>query len=417
MDESQLYSVDEAVARILTGVRRLPAEQVTLLNALGRALAEDVLAPVSLPPFANSSMDGYAVRAADIAAASQEAPARLKVVMDIPAGTAPDRPIKAGQAARIMTGAPMPEGADAVVPVEQTDQSWRGSGSDPMSDQVAIVSPVRSGDYVRQVGDDMAAGQVVLQAGTIVRAQELGVLAGIGCGQVNVVRQPRVAIVSTGDELVDVDDPLTPGKIRDVNSYTLHGLVLAYGGIPIRIPTARDTLEDVRRRFDEALAHQPDLIVSSAGVSVGAYDVVRAVLDELGKIDFWRVNLRPGKPLAYGNLRGVPFFGLPGNPVSAMVTYDVFVRPVLLRLTGRPDALPTVQAVMGESLLSDGRRSYLRVKMTNENGTFIAHTTGTQSSSALLSMVQADGLLIIPEGITEVTAGQSFAVRLLHTIE
>lgn len=169
MDESQLYSVDEAVARILTGVRRLPAEQVTLLNALGRALAEDVLAPVSLPPFANSSMDGYAVRAADIAAASQEAPARLKVVMDIPAGTAPDRPIKAGQAARIMTGAPMPEGADAVVPVEQTDQSWRGSGSDPMSDQVAIVSPVRSGDYVRQVGDDMAAGQVVLQAGTIVR--------------------------------------------------------------------------------------------------------------------------------------------------------------------------------------------------------------------------------------------------------
>lgn len=417
MTESQLHSVDEAISRILTDISRLPSEQVELIAAYGRTLAEDILAPVSLPPFANSSMDGYAIRAADIAAASQDSPVRLRVVTDIPAGTAPQRAIGAGEAARIMTGAPLPEGADAVVPVEQTDQTWRGSNSAPLSDSVAIFAPARSGAYVRQIGDDMKSGEVVLQAGTVVRAQELGLLAGMGCARVDVIRQPRIAILSTGDELVDVNEPLTAGKIRDMNGYTLYGLVLAYGGIPIRIPTARDTLDDVRRRFSEALDQQPDLIISSAGVSVGAYDVVRAVLDELGRIDFWRVNLRPGKPLAYGNVRGVPFFGLPGNPVSAMVTYDVFVRPVLLKMTGRPDAVPTVQAVMGETLQSDGRRSYIRVTLTQEDGRYVARTTGTQSSSALLSMVQADGLLIIPEGITEAAAGQTFAVRLLHSIE
>jgi molybdopterin molybdotransferase len=417
MSESHLYSVDEATARILTGIRQLPEEPVELLAAFGRVLAEDVQSGISLPPFANSSMDGYAVCAADISAATQNDPVRLNVVMDIPAGTAPEGLIQAGQAARIMTGAPLPEGADAVVPVEKTDQSWRGSGDSSLSGTVAVFSSVGAGDYVRRVGEDIQSGQTVLSAGTVIRAQELGVLAGIGRAQVSVIRQPRVAILSTGDELVPVDHPLSPGKIRDTNSYTLYGLVLTYGGIPLVIPTAGDTVESVRRRFHEALDQQPDLIISSAGVSVGAFDVVRAVLAEMGHIDFWRVNLRPGKPLAYGFLQGVPFFGLPGNPVSAMVTYDVFVRPVLLKMTGRPDALPTVQALAGESLHSDGRRSYLRVILSRENGQLIARTTGTQSSGALMSMAQADGLLIIPEGITEVEIGQQFAIRLLRSLE
>lgn len=417
MTDSPLHNIDEATARILTAIQRLPAETVALIAAFGRVLAEDVRAPISLPPFANSSMDGYAVRAEDVTSATQDSPAQLRVTMDIPAGTAPDRPLQTGEAARIMTGAPMPDGADAVVPVEQTDQTWRAGADEPLLERVAILSPVRAGDYVRPIGEDVTAGQTVLHAGTPLRAQELGALAGIGCAQVQVMRQPRVAIVSTGDELIGVDEPLSPGKIRDSNSYTLYGLVLAYGGVPIRIPTAHDTLEDVRRRFHEALDAQPDLIVSSAGVSVGAFDVVRTVLDELGQVDFWRVNLRPGKPLAYGHLRSVPFFGLPGNPVSAMVTFDVFVRPVLLKMLGRPDALPTVQAVMGESLRSDGRRSYLRVTLSQENGHIVARTTGTQSSGALMSMVQADGLLIIPEGVTDVAAGQTFPVRLLRSIE
>lgn len=417
MSVTPLHSIDEATARILTNIERLPAQTVSLLDSFGRVLAEDVHAPVSLPPFANSSMDGFAVRAADIAAASQAAPAQLNVVMDIPAGTAPQGQLRAGEAARIMTGAPLPEGADAIVPVEQTDQHWRSSGDEPLAPTVNILSPVKLGDYVRDVGEDIHAGNIVLTAGTVIRAQEMGVLAGIGRGTISVIRAPRIAIVSTGDELVGVDEPLTPGKIRDMNSYTLYGLTLTYGAVPIRIPTAGDTLESVRQRFNEAISHQPDMIISSAGVSVGAFDVVRTVLDELGHVDFWRVNLRPGKPLAYGQLGGIPFFGLPGNPVSVMVTYDVFVRPALLKMTGSSDALPTVKAVMGEPLRSDGRQTYLRVKLSREDGQLVARTTGTQSSGALMSMVQADGLLIIPEGLTEVVAGQTFDVRLLRSLE
>lgn len=411
---SELLNVDTAVERILADIHPLAAEQVALQDALGRVLAEDVRAETAIPPFANSSMDGYAVRAADTANGS----ARLRVVLDIPAGALPpERAVQLGEAARIMTGAPMPPGADAVVPMEQTDQGWNAGEPPPLPDTVGILKGVKAGDSVRPIGEDVQAGQTVLRAGHTLRAAELGVLAALGYARVTVVRQPRVAIVSTGDELLEADQPLTPGKIRDSNSYTLAGLVTTYGGIPIRIPIARDTLDDVRRRFNEALSHEPDVILSSAGVSVGTFDVVRTVLNELGAVNFWRVNLRPGKPLAYGHLKGVPFFGLPGNPVSAMVTFDVFVRPVLQKLTQKPEPLPTVQAVVGEAMRSDGRRSYIRVILSRENGQLVATTTGTQSSGALTSMVLADGLLIIPEGVTQVAAGQTLDVRLLRWID
>lgn len=410
----ELLNVDTAVARILADIHPLDAEEIALHEALGRVLAADARAETAIPPFANSSMDGYAVRAADTANGS----ARLRVVLDIPAGALPpEQAIQPGEAARIMTGAPMPPGADAVVPMEQTDQGWNAGEPPPLPDTVGILSGAKPGDNVRPIGEDVQAGQTVLRAGRVLRAAELGVLAALGYARVQVIRQPRVAIVSTGDELLEADQPLTPGKIRDVNSYTLAGLITTYGGIPIRIPIARDTLDDVRRRFNEALSHQPDLILSSAGVSVGTFDVVRTVLNELGAVDFWRVNLRPGKPLAYGNLANVPFFGLPGNPVSAMVTFDVFVRPVLQRMTGLPEPLPTVSAAAGEAMRSDGRRSYIRVILKRENGQLVATTTGTQSSGALTSMVMADGLMIIPEGVTQVVAGQMLDVRLLRWID
>ncbi len=412
-----LLNVDEAVARILDAIHFLGIEHVPLLDALGRVLAAPLVADLSLPPFANSSMDGFAVRAADLASASPAQPVTLRVVADIPAGAAPTHTISLGEAARIMTGAPLPSGADAVVPVEQTDQSWRSGDNAPLPDQVAVNASVSVGDSVRPVGEDIAAGETVLEAGTIIGAPELGVLAALGQAQIAVTRRPRVALLSSGDELVGVDEPLAPGKIRNTNSYTLFGLIRAYGGVPIIIPTAHDTLDDVRRRFREALSHQPDLILSSAGVSVGAFDVVRAVVEELGEIGFWRVNLRPGKPLAFGNLGGIPFFGLPGNPVSAMVTFDVFVRPALLKMSGSPDAQPTVEATLRAALKSDGRRSYIRVKLSREAGEIIADTTGTQSSGALMSMVRADGLLIIPEGVTEAHAGDKFAVRLLRNFD
>lgn len=411
---ADLLNVDDAVARILSEISILSAENIPLIESLGRVLAAPLISEISLPPFANSSMDGFAVRSGNTQFATREQPALLRLMFDIPAGSSPTETIHPGQSARIMTGAPLPDGADAVVPVEDTDQEWKPGSGDPLPPIVKVYTPVRVGSSVRPVGEDIQAGQTVLEAGTLIRAQELGVLAALGQAQVSVTRRPRIAIVGSGDELVEVDEPLAPGKIRDVNSYTLFGLITGYGGEAIRIPTARDTIEDVRRAFNEALSHQPDIILSSAGVSVGTFDVVRTVIDDLGKIDFWRVNLRPGKPLAFGKLGGVPFFGLPGNPVSAMVTFDVFVRPVLLRMSGRPDAIPTVEATLRETLASDGRRSYIRVTLESENGQYYATSTGTQSSGALTSMIRADGLLVIPEGVTEARAGEKFPVRLLR---
>jgi molybdopterin molybdotransferase len=412
-----LLTVDEALERVLSRITPLSAEAVPVPQSLGRTLAEDIIASTNIPPFANSSMDGYAVRAGDVATSSPESPVRLSVIMDIPAGTAHGRAVGPQEAARIMTGAPMPDGADAVIPVEQTDDRWTSDGAAPLPEQIAIFRAARLGDHVRPAGEDMRAGQTVLSAGTVLRPQDIGVLVSLGLAQVAAYRRPRVAILATGDELIDLDEPLTPGKIRNSNSYVLAALVTTCSGVPFRLPPARDTLEDVRRRFVEALAYQPDLIVSSAGVSVGTHDVVRTVVDELGRVDLWRVNLRPGKPLAFGHVKGIPFFGLPGNPVSTMVTFDIFVRPALVKQTGGdPYAVEMATAVLGEDIRSDGRRSYLRVRLSREGGELIARMTGTQSSGALLSMVLADGLLIIPEGTKEAGAGSRFPVRLLRNL-
>lgn len=413
---SELMSVDAALERVLEHFHRLETETIPLDQSLDRVLGADVHAEHNVPPFPNSGMDGYAVRAEDVAAASPDRPTRLRVAFDIPAGSAPTLPLHPGQAARIMTGAPIPQGADAVVPVENTDSTWRGDSTDILPSEVLIYRSVKAGDSIRQAGEDIRAGQVVLRAGTVLRAAEIGVLASIGSSQVVVVRRPRAVIVSTGDELAGLDETLMPGKIRDSNSHVLAALVTTYGGAAIRIPVARDTLDDVRRRFREALEQRPDVIISSAGVSVGAFDVVRAVLSELGEVNFWRINLRPGKPLAFGQLQGVPFFGLPGNPVSAMVTFEIFVRPALLKLGGQPDVVETVSAVVGEDIRSDGRRSYLRVTLAQENGHLTARTTGIQSSAALTSMVLADGLLIVPENVTLVASGEVLPVRLLRPL-
>lgn len=413
---SSLLSVDEALVRILNEIETLPPETIPLVDALDRVLATDVNAGISLPPFANSSMDGYAVRAADTASAGRANPVALRVVMDIQAGMMPAGTVEAGQAARIMTGAPLPSGADAIVPVEDTDGDWDKAAGAPPPEQVRVFREVAAGAYVRPVGEDIQAGDKVLAAGMVLRPQELGVLAALGQATVSVIQRPRVAILSSGDELVRAEDPLTPGKIRDVNSYTLAGLVQTHGTIPLVLPVARDTADEVRRLFNEALEQQPTMIISSAGVSVGAADLIRDVLQELGEVGFWRINLRPGKPLAFGELGGVPFFGLPGNPVSVMVTFDVLVRPALLKQAGRPAAWPLAQATAGEDMRSDGRRSYLRVRLQYRDGRLLATTTGTQSSGALMSMVLADGLMIVPEGVTAITAGETFAVRLLRPV-
>jgi molybdopterin molybdotransferase len=407
-------SVEEAIATILATVPVLPAEKVALLECLDRVLAEDIVAADSLPPFANSSMDGYALRAADVTGAGEKLPVALRVLADIAAGSVPEVTIVAGTAARIMTGAPMPAGADAVVPVEDTSEPWRDSQR-PLPESVDIFRAVEPGAYVRPAGQDIEAGQPVLVAGRLLRPQEIGVLAALGINRVAVVRRPRVAILATGDELIDVSEPLQPGKIRNSNSYAQVAQTLAMGAVPVQLGVARDSEEHVRERLQAGLDAGVDLFVSSAGVSVGAYDVVKAVLEKEGNVGFWRVRMRPGKPLAYGRYHGVPYLGLPGNPVSAMVSFERFARPLIRKMAGhRHLSRPTVEATLLEPIDSDGRESYVRaIVRRGREGSYVATTTGDQGSNIMTSMVKANALLIVPEGIKHVAAGNKLQALML----
>lgn len=407
-------TVEEALATILATVPVLPAEKVVLLEALDRVLAEDIVAADSLPPFANSAMDGYALRAADVAGASAGEAVALRVLADVAAGSVPDVTLVAGTAARIMTGAPMPAGADAVVPVEDTSEPWRDSQR-PLPEIVRIFRAVEPGAYVRPQGQDIEAGQTVLLAGHHLRPQEIGVLAGLGINRLAVVRRPRVAILATGDELIDVSEPLQPGKIRNSNSYAQVAQTLAMGAVPVQLGVARDSEDDVRYRLQQGLAAGVDLFISSAGVSVGAYDVVKAVLEKEGNVGFWRVRMRPGKPLAYGRYGGVPYLGLPGNPVSAMVSFERFARPLIRKMAGhRRLSRPEVQITLLEPIQSEGRESYIRAIVTRgREGDYEAKTTGDQGSNIMTSMVKANALLIVPEGIKQVAAGDRLRALML----
>jgi molybdopterin molybdotransferase len=404
-------NVDEALARILEHIHLLAAETVALEHSLGRVLAEDIISRLDLPPFDNSSMDGFAIQAADSLGASKASPIRLPIVMDILAGSIPEGAIQAGQAARIMTGAMIPEGADAVIPVEETDSDFRNQ---ELPETVALFASVPVGASIRKRGENIHQGQVVIKAGTQIRSAEIAIIASLGKGTISVKKQPKVAIVGSGDELLGLDEAPANGKIYDSNAYALASMVEEDGGIAVRFPPAKDYPEALRESYRAALAENPDMIISSAGVSVGAADYVREIMSELGEIGFWRINLRPGKPLAFGHLGGVPFFGLPGNPVSAMVTYTVLVRPSLLKMAGRANQSRTVEAIVGERMVSDGRRTYARVRLEAKNGQWLAYETGTQSSGAHLSMLLADGLLIIPEEQKVVEAGEKLPVLLLR---
>ena len=412
-----LLNVDSAEAKILAQIHTLGSETVSLPECLGRVIAGDIVSPVDLPPFDNSAMDGFALHHEDSAGATADEPLTLPVSLDIMAGAAPASQLERGTAARIMTGAPIPAGSSAVIPVEDTDDQWQKGESSPAPASVGILRSLSFGENIRRAGENIRAGEIIMRAGTIVRPAEIGMLAGIGCAKVSVIQKPKVVILSSGDELVDVHQALEPGKIRDSNSYTLAALIRQAGATPIRLPIARDDLNAIRAMYRRALEIDPDMIISTAGVSVGAADLVKVVMDELGDIDFWRINMRPGKPLAFGMLRGVPFFGLPGNPVSTMVTYEVLVRPALAKLCGRAQKPKLVTAELATDLRSDGRRSYNRVTLAREDDRIVARSTGIQSSGALMSMVLADGLAIIPEGRRQVSAGESLSVLLLRDLD
>jgi molybdopterin molybdotransferase len=403
----RLLNVDEALSAILEKIPVLGPEETMLDQALGRVLAEDVCADIHVPPFDNSAMDGYAVRAADTADAAPAGPVTLRVIADLPAGYLPDRPVGPGEAVRIMTGAPLPSGADAIVRVEDTEP---GPGT------VLLRAPSRPGRDVRLAGEDVRAGDLVLPRGTYVRPAEVGMLAMLGRRSVHVVRRPRVAVLTTGDELVDVDEPLTPGKIRNVNLYSIAAQVRWYGGEPISLGVARDTLEDLEAKIRKGMS--ADLLVTSAGVSVGDYDVVKIVLDKLGRIDFWRVNMKPAKPIAFGRIGTIPMFGLPGNPASSMVAFEEFVRPAILKMQGRRALKkPALWAIADVPLDNrGGRRSFVRGYVYRDDGQHRVRPAGVEGAGIMTAMVRANCFIVIPEAVERVAVGDTVSVELLDGV-
>ncbi len=417
-----MISVEEARSYILQHFHPLEAERVPMLDALDRVLAEDIVADTHVPPFNNSAMDGYAVRAEDIANASAKQPASLRVIGDVAAGHTAKRAVERGTAMRIMTGAPLPPGADTVVRFEETSEGveTRGAGKD--HDSVDILKAIPRGDNVRAAGEDIHAGEVVLPKGMVVRPAEIGVMASLGKKEVSVHRRPRVAILATGDELVAIDEPVTPGKIRNSNEYSNAAAVLKAGGVPIRLGIGRDNIEDLTAKIHAGLDANADLFLTSAGVSVGDYDMVKDVLNTEGEMHFWQVKMKPGKPLAFGVLRGnakpqrdVPLLGLPGNPVSAMISFEVFARPAILTMLGKTRLTrPSVRATLLEDVQNTAnRRNFIRVVVEKRDGGYAARMTGEQGSGILTSVSRANGLLIVPEDVVLVRKGEAVDVQML----
>ena len=419
--DEPMLSVEEALDRILSFFNILEPEDRPTLDALGQVLAEDVPAEFDIPPLDNSAMDGYAVQAGSIESASSVSPVVLRVIGSVAAGEVPQHEVTPGTAVRIMTGAPVPKGADAVVPFEETDEEERQRDGRPSSDiGVHFHEPPLAN--VRPAGQDVKKGERVLEKGAVLRPSEIGVLTSLGLSEVRVVRRPLAAILATGNELIEPTAALTAGRIYDSNSYGLASAVKRAGGIPLMLGIAGDNLHSIRVKIEQAM--DSDILITSAGVSKGDYDVVRDVLSRYGRIEFWSVRMRPAKPLAFGLLQGsngkvLPHLGLPGNPVSAMVAFEQFGRAAIKKMMGRPNSrIPTVEAVLEEPIQNiDGRRVYARVVVTKRNGTYYARLTGHQGSNLLTSLARANGLAICPEDLPQKDAGQKVTVQMLDWTE
>jgi molybdopterin molybdotransferase len=409
-----MLTVAEASERIMAEIRQLDAESVPLKRALGRVCAEDISATVTMPPWSNSSMDGYAVRSADITPVMGGERVTLRVVATIAAGEFAPRPLKRGEAMRIMTGAPVPEGADSVIRKEHTDGGKK---------KVEIRDALDVWKNIRPAGEDYQRGDVLAKRGAPIRPALLGVLASSGISKVRAFRRPRVAIISSGDELVDIDEfdeVVAQRRIVSSNSYTLDALTRVAGGIPVDLGIAADTKASLKRKLEGA--RDCDLILTSAGVSVGDLDYTRNVFEELGgEQKFWKVKMRPGAPLAFGMLKDIPWLGVSGNPVSAMVSFELFVRPALRKMQGHAGLFRRTVTVTVEEEVKIGAKltHFLRaiVRRTTD-GTLVARLTGQQSSGMLTSMVKANALLIVPETSPKVAPGsQLHALMLDQSLE
>lgn len=401
-----MISVTEARDLILSQVKTVGLEKVELFASLGRVLAEDIVATRNQPPWDNSAMDGYAVRATDTASASVSTPVLFTVIERLPAGYRAKNKVGPNQAIRIMTGAPIPIGADTVIRSEDAEEVG--------GDCFRISKPVRLGVDLRRMGEDHALGENLLCRGMVIRPAEIGLLASNNRSMISVFRRPRVAILSSGDEIADMDEDLGTGKIVDSNSYSLGAMTLEAGCLPIRLGISRDIRQDLEDKLQEGLS--ADVILTSGGVSVGEFDFVKEALGALGAdMQFWKVAMTPGRPLAFGKIQKTLTFGLPGNPVAAMVTFELFVRPALLKMRGCNRLYRrTVHATLLEDIKKLlGRKQFFRMQVSEENGGLFAKRTGPQGSGILRSMSLADGLAITHEGQEILKKGEQVELILL----
>ncbi|MFA4916269.1 MAG: gephyrin-like molybdotransferase Glp [Syntrophales bacterium] len=400
-----MITVEDALNYILGTISPLGLEKVNILDALGRVVGENVYAGRNIPPKDNSAMDGYALQWEDTIGATRETPVTVDVIEDIPAGHIPLKSVERGTASRIMTGAPVPGGADAVLRMEDTEKDGQ---------RVKIYAEIKQGEDIRYAGEDVQEGELVITRGKIIRPAEIGMLSSLGRSFIYVYQRPLIAILSTGDELVDIDETPSPWKIVASNSYSLTAQVLDAGGIPLLLGIAKDTREDLIAKFRAAM--RADIIVSSGGVSVGDYDLVKDIMREVGNtMEFWRVAMRPGRPLAFGNIEGIPVFGLPGNPVSSMISFEQFIRPSILKMMGHKNLFRnTVNACLQDDIRKGkGVKNFIRGRIEYSGGKYTVSTTGEQGSGILKSMVGANGLIILPEDVTLARKGEEVTVQLL----
>jgi len=400
-----MIPLSEARAYVLAGAAARPPASVALARSLGCVLAEPIVATEAIPPFANTAMDGYALRAADTDGASEDAPVRLRVVGELPAGHAPTAPVGPGEAIRIMTGAPMPDGADAVMMVERTARDG--------DDGVLVQAVAKTGDHIRLPGGDLEAGQVVFTAGTVLGPAHVGVLASVGAHVVPVYRRVRVGVLSTGDELVE-QGALAPGQIRDSNRPMLLALAAAAGAEVIDLGLARDDEDLIVSVLEDAFT-RCDAVLTSGGVSVGDYDFVKAALDRFGQLEWRQIAIKPAKPLAFGIVQGVPVFGLPGNPVSSLVSFELFARPALRSMMGYTECRRVevvARAAHAFTRRPDGKVHLDRVRVRWEGGGYVVVSTGKQESNVLSATAAANGLALVPDG-DGVVEGGSLTVILL----
>lgn len=419
-----MIPVEEALDRILSYVDALPSEERPLVDALGQVLAEEIIAGFNIPPLDNTAMDGYAVRASDTVGAAEDAPVSLAVIGEVAAGYEYAGEVQPGTAVRIMTGAPIPRGADAVVPFEETDEPFERAPARTgrlEATSVRIFKAARPGANIRRAGEDLREGEVVVRSGTVLRPSEIGVIASVGRASVRVIRRPVVAVLSTGDELIEPGQPRSGARIYDSNAHSVSSLVKRHGGIPKMLGIAKDTVGALTAKIHEGM--DADMLITSAGVSRGDYDVVKEVLAREGEIDFWTVAMKPGKPLAFGCFypegkggRRVPHIGLPGNPVSSMVAFELFGRPAIMKMMGKQDwRRPRLRAIAEEPIrnVNDPRVFFARCIVTERGGRYYARLTGEQGSGMLTSMMRANALTVIPPEVDVVEKGDEIEVIML----